>query len=73
MVDEMHRNAPKDEKYDAQSSFRVESELKKAVVDFASNFDHDESWGWRVLAVKALGDTAPDVMKQKFAKMLGRL
>lgn len=55
---------------DAQSSFRVESELKKAVKEFATGFGvDDESWGWRVLAIKGLGDAAPNELKKKFGKL----
>lgn len=62
-----------DKEYDAQSSFRVEQELKDAVIDFAKGFDMDESWGWRMLTTFGLGDAAPELMKKKFAKFRGMI
>ena len=56
--------------FDTQVSFRADKELRSKVLAQAQAFDQDESWGWRYLAARGLGDDAPEKYKLKLA-MLG--
>ena len=49
---------------------RVEPELKAKVKEFANGFGMSEGWGWRLLAMKGLGDDAPNKLRRKFQYFL---
>lgn len=69
----MKHTNDEDNALDAQVSFRLEKEGKKAVIDFSKGFNQSEGEAWRLLAAKGLSDASPDCWKKRFKKLLGFL
>jgi hypothetical protein len=65
----MNKEKDDESKMTATVTFRCEPECREICESFAGMFGQEESWGWRVLAMMALGKKAPEKYQKIIAKM----